>query len=51
MEKGTFGTMLTGDIYVIGANQITGLNYLSLILFACALLGVFGHALIRIIKK
>jgi len=51
MEKGFLRTLVTGDIYIVGANQNTGLNWLSILIFGCALLGVFGHALIRIIKK
>ena len=51
MRKGIFGAMITSDIYVIGANRHPILNLISLLMFGGILLVVFGHALIRIIKK
>ncbi len=51
MEKGVFGAMSTGEIFVIGSNRNKKLNVLSLIIFAGLGFFVMVHVFFRIIKK
>jgi nitrate reductase cytochrome c-type subunit len=51
IKKGVLGSMITSDIYVIGANRNIFLNWISALIFGLVTLVIIAHALIRIIKK
>jgi hypothetical protein len=49
--KGFFSGVISNDSYVIGANRNYYLNMLSLIITGCVLLGIFIHAVIRMLNR
>lgn len=51
MKKGWFGSMVSTDSYVIGANRNPLLNWISLVIFGGVIFIVLVHITIRIIKK
>lgn len=48
---GMVNAAILNEAYVVGANRSTLLNNISLIIFGLVLLFIFGHGLLRIIKK
>jgi len=50
-ENGKLNTIISNKSYVIGAYQNSGLNYISILIFIMALVGVCIHVIFRIVKK
>ena len=48
--KGFFSSVFSSESYAIGANRNFYLNMVSVIIFGFVLLGIIGHAILRIIK-
>ncbi|MCY1723387.1 cytochrome c3 family protein [Prolixibacteraceae bacterium Z1-6] len=50
-ENGMLSTVISNDSYVIGANQVPLLNWLSKLIFILTLAGIIIHTVFRILKK
>ena len=48
--KGFFTSIFTSDSYAIGANRNFYLNVISVIIFGFVIIGIIGHAILRILK-
>jgi hypothetical protein len=50
-EEGKLNSIISNKSYVIGAYQNVALNYISIIIFLMALVGICIHLIFRIVKK
>ncbi|MDZ7743034.1 MAG: cytochrome c3 family protein [Bacteroidota bacterium] len=50
-KAGFFNASILNEAYVIGANRNFYLNWISVVLFGVVFIGIFAHAVLRILKK